>query len=193
MFLALVVAEALALLVSHLVPHFIIGMALLAGMYGFFMLFQGFMIVPSEMPNWLQWVNSIAFHTYSWRSFMYIEFNADDEFEGPFPTGQDVLIFYEIDDVSVGNDMVVLVCYAAIVHALSCLVLQLRYTIFRGKLDPLSDGFKLQPTASFPTVEKALPAGVDMPQALPVRANIPQPPQQYNKNFSDDDDDASEA
>jgi len=57
MFLALVVAEALALMVSHLVPHFIIGMALLAGMYGFFMLFQGFMIIPSAMPAWLEWVS----------------------------------------------------------------------------------------------------------------------------------------
>jgi ABC-type multidrug transport system permease subunit len=63
MFLALVVAEALAQLVSHVVPHFIIGMALLAGLYGFLMLFQGFMLVPSEFPNWLRWVYNVAFHT----------------------------------------------------------------------------------------------------------------------------------
>jgi ABC-type multidrug transport system permease subunit len=63
MFLALVVAEALAQLVSHVVPHFIIGMALLAGMFGFFMLFQGFMLVPSKFPNWLRWVYNVAFHT----------------------------------------------------------------------------------------------------------------------------------
>jgi hypothetical protein len=42
MFLSLTCAEALAMLVSHWVPHFVIGMALIAGMYGFFMLFMGF-------------------------------------------------------------------------------------------------------------------------------------------------------
>jgi len=60
MFLALYVAEALALLVSQVVPHFIIGIALLAGIYGFFMLFQGFMIIPSAMPGWLEWVSERA-------------------------------------------------------------------------------------------------------------------------------------
>jgi ABC-2 type transporter len=156
MFLALAVAEALALMVSHLVPHFIIGIALAAGLYGFFMLFQGFMIVPSAMPSWLEWVNSVAFHTYSWRSFMYIEFKGNSTmYEGPFPTGPDVLAFYEIADVSVGDDMVVLACYAAIVHCLSCIILQMRYNLFRGHLEPLSRGFSLQPVKAAATVEVA--------------------------------------
>lgn len=42
MFLSLNCAEALAMLISHFVPHFVIGMALIAGLYGFFMLFMGF-------------------------------------------------------------------------------------------------------------------------------------------------------
>lgn len=40
MFLALTTSEALAQLVSHVVPHFVIGMAMVAGLFGFFMLFQ---------------------------------------------------------------------------------------------------------------------------------------------------------
>ena len=48
MFLSLMVAEALAHIVSHCVPHFIIGIALLAGMFGFFMLYMGFMIVSNS-------------------------------------------------------------------------------------------------------------------------------------------------
>ena len=40
MFLALMTSEALAQLVSHVVPHFVIGMAMVAGLFGFFMLFQ---------------------------------------------------------------------------------------------------------------------------------------------------------
>ena len=181
MFLALAVAEALALMVSHLVPHFIIGIALAAGLYGFFMLFQGFMIVPSAMPSWLEWVNSVAFHTYSWRSFMYIEFKGNSTtFEGPFPTGLDVLTFYEIEDVSVGNDMVVLACYAIIVHCLSCIILQMRYKLFRGRLEPLSRGFTLQPAMAAATLKEMAPTQLEHTSPKMVL-------------FDEDEDDFSEA
>lgn len=105
MFLALTIAEALAQLVSHVVPHFVIGMALLAGLFGFFMLMQGFMLVPSDFPDWLRWTNSIAFHTYSWRSFMVTEFVGETFPNTPFPTGEDVLKLYEIEGVDRGNDV----------------------------------------------------------------------------------------
>jgi hypothetical protein len=144
MFLALVVAEALAQLVSHVVPHFIIGMALLSGVFGFFMLFQGFMLVPSEFPNWLRWVYNVAFHTYSWRTFMVTEFRGEKNFTGmegeysPFKTGEEVLDFYEIADVNRAHDMITLAGYALFIHCLSCLILHLRHTMFRGKIEPLS-------------------------------------------------------
>lgn len=105
MFLSLLTSEALAQLVSHAVPHFVIGMAMIAGLFGFFMLFQGFMLVPSDFPDWLRWTNKVAFHTYSWRSFMVTEF-ADEEFpDTPFPTGEDVLKFYEIEDTDREQDV----------------------------------------------------------------------------------------
>jgi ABC-type multidrug transport system ATPase subunit len=140
MFLALTVAEALAQLISHVVPHFIIGMALLAGMFGFFMLFQGFMLVPSEFPNWLGWVYYIAFHTYSWRTFMVTEFRDEKVFTGndDFKSGEDVLVFYEIEGVNRAHDMITLAGYALFIHCVSFLVLHLRYTMFRGKIEPLS-------------------------------------------------------
>ena len=133
MFLALCCAEALAHLVSHVVPHFIIGMAVLAGIYGMFMLLQGFMIVPSEFPSWLGWSYNIAFHTYSWRSFMYSEFSGDDvRFESAeFRTGFDVLRLYEIDDVNRTHDMIVLLCYSICVHLLSFIVLHVKYVMFK--------------------------------------------------------------
>jgi ABC-type multidrug transport system permease subunit len=121
MFLSLMTSEALAQLVSHVVPHFVIGMAMIAGLFGFFMLFQGFMIVPSAFPNWLRWTYNIAFHTYSWRSFMVTEFRGD-EFPGtPFPTGEDVLEFYEIENTNRGND----VSSALISYYLSLVILLL--------------------------------------------------------------------
>lgn len=105
MFLSLLVAEALAQLISHVVPHFVIGMAMIAGLYGFFMLFQGFMLVPSDFPGWLKWTNKIAFHTYSWRTFMKKEFEGEIYSTSQYPTGEDVLRTYEIEDVDPGNDV----------------------------------------------------------------------------------------
>lgn len=75
LFLALVIAENIAILFSLLVPHYIIGMALVAGSYGMFMLCQGYMIVKSKIPDYLIWGHYISFHTYSFKSFMHNEFN----------------------------------------------------------------------------------------------------------------------
>lgn len=134
MFLSLMTSEALAQMVSHAVPHFVIGMAMIAGLFGFFMLFQGFMLVPSDFPDWLRWTNSVAFHTYSWRSFMVTEF-ADEEFpDTPFPTGEDVLKFYEIEDTDREQDMYVLLCYCLILHLFSLVILQIRYSFFKGAI-----------------------------------------------------------
>mmetsp|Transcript_7975 Transcript_7975/g.12645 ORF Transcript_7975/g.12645 Transcript_7975/m.12645 type:complete len:231 (-) Transcript_7975:67-759(-) len=153
MFLALFVSEGLAQLVSHVVPHFVIGMALLAGLFGFFMLFMGFMLVPSDFPNWLRWTYYIGFHTYSWRSFMYGEFKGAvfDPLESgnPFPTGDEVLEFYDILDVHRGNDMVVLLFYGLIIHFMSFIVLHIRYTMFKGKIT-LPDG----PNKTPPTIRE---------------------------------------
>jgi ABC-type multidrug transport system permease subunit len=105
MFLSLLISEALAQLISHIVPHFVIGMAVLAGIFGCFMLLQGFMLVPSDFPNWLRWSYNIAFHTYAWRTFMVSEFRGET-FDGPeFLTGEAVLEVYEIEDVNRGNDV----------------------------------------------------------------------------------------
>merc|ERR1712113_137012 len=134
MFLSLMTSEALAQMVSHAVPHFVIGMAMIAGLFGFFMLFQGFMLVPSDFPDWLRWTNSVAFHTYSWRSFMVTEF-AEEEFpDTPFPTGEDVLKFYEIEDTDREQDMYVLLCYCLILHLFSLVILQIRYSFFKGAI-----------------------------------------------------------
>lgn len=129
MFLSLNCAEALAQLASHIVPHYIIGISLIAGVYGMFMLLQGFMLVPSEFPSWLEWLHYVPFHTYSWRSFMDNEFGGDNiTFDSQeFPTGQAVLEQYEIGNVNQTNDMIVLVGYSVFIHLLSFAVLHLKY------------------------------------------------------------------
>ena len=74
---------------------------------------------------------------------MYSEFSSIGELTGgSFATGNDVLVFYEIDDVDRGNDMIVLVGYCIFCHILACLVLYLRYTIFDGKVQAISGHFQ---------------------------------------------------
>jgi len=160
MFLSLVVAEALAQLVSHVVPHFVIGMAGIAGLYGFFMLMQGFMLVPSDFPNWLRWTYNVAFHTYAWRTFMVNEFRGQTyEHGGPYQTGEQVLEAYEIEDVNKGQDMVVLVCYGLILHLLSFAVLQVKYKFLKIQLEPLE--------APVPTRSKTSSTGAKSPSPSP--------------------------
>ena len=123
MFLSLVCAEALAQLVSHVVPHFVIGMAMVAGMYGFFMLYQGFMLIPSDFPSWLRWTYNVGFHTYAWRTFMYSEFHDLGDLDSQaFPTGRDVLVAYEIENVNRGNDVSLLVVVCVVSQSQSCIV-----------------------------------------------------------------------
>lgn len=92
------------------------------------------MLVPSDFPDRLRWTYDIAFHTYSWRSFMVTEFRGLEFTDGPFRTGEDVLAFFEIENTNRGNDMIVLACYAAILHLLSFVVLHIRHTFVKGKI-----------------------------------------------------------
>jgi ABC-type multidrug transport system permease subunit len=63
-------AEAFMSLIAACVPHFIIGIALAAGFFGFFMLCQGFFIVKDDIPDYLIWGYYIAPHTYIFQLFM---------------------------------------------------------------------------------------------------------------------------
>ena len=103
------------------------------------MLFQGFMLVPSEFPDWLEWVYYIAFHTYAWRTFMVNEFRNTPELTGSnFKSGEDVLVFYEIEDVNRSNDMIVLAGYCIFLHMLACIVLLVRYHL-HGTITPITE------------------------------------------------------
>ena len=87
--------------------------------------------MPSEFPKWLRWTYNIAFHTYTWRSFMYHEFS-DKKYnnpENPFKTGREVLEIYEIEDVNIGDDMMVLAFYAIFIHIVSFITLCVKYRI----------------------------------------------------------------
>jgi len=52
LFISLMVAEGFMCVMAVIVPHYIIGIALAAGVFGFFMLCQGFFVVQSDIPPW---------------------------------------------------------------------------------------------------------------------------------------------
>jgi len=114
LFLSLWCSEALMMLISVLVPFYIIGMALGAGVYGMFMLTEGFLVLKSNLPVYWIWSYYIGFHTYSFRVFMFNEFDGldieCDQSVCAYKSGEDVLDVYDMEDVNIGADLLVLFC-----------------------------------------------------------------------------------
>ena len=101
--------------IASTMPHFIIGIALAAGIFGFFMLCEGFFIVKSEIPSWFVWGYHVAFHTYSFRVFLFNEFNEIKNLTSPlFTSGEDVLRYYSAEDVDVLSDIFILLSYLCV-------------------------------------------------------------------------------
>jgi len=126
--LSLIIAESLAMLVSLLVPHYIIGMALIAGLYGVFMLCQGFLIVKSDIPGYFIWIYYIAFHTYSFEAFMHNEFSDISSFDSPlFASGEEVLEYYSMQNVKIWKDVVILICYGIILELFTAIVMAIMF------------------------------------------------------------------
>jgi hypothetical protein len=127
-----------------LVPHYVIGMAMVAGLYGFFMLVQGFMKTFDKMPTGLQWTYFLAVHSYSFRTFMHNEFDEFDELDSiEFPTGHHVLEFYNISGVVPADDLGYLVCYFCIVFLMTMAAMLIKY---RSKVPKLTQGSSVGPT-----------------------------------------------
>merc|ERR1712226_1445600 len=104
---SLVAAEGFMCLIGSVVPHYIIGIALGAGVYGFFMLCEGAFKVKNDIPSYFIWVHHIGFHTYSYRVFMYNEFRDIGTFDpgAPFASGKELLDFYSFGSVDIGRDL----------------------------------------------------------------------------------------
>mmetsp|Transcript_11779 Transcript_11779/g.27031 ORF Transcript_11779/g.27031 Transcript_11779/m.27031 type:complete len:682 (+) Transcript_11779:59-2104(+) len=120
--LSLYCAESVVLLLSAIVPIYIIAMALGAGVYGMFMLGEGGLILPGNIPDWWIWNYHIAFHTYAFESLMWTEFDGNTfecnpngsriEQACPFPNGETVLRFFDMNDVDWRRDMAIIAAMA---------------------------------------------------------------------------------
>jgi energy-coupling factor transporter ATP-binding protein EcfA2 len=128
LFLSLVVAESLMCLISALIPYYIIGIAFGAGIFGMFMLVEGFMKI--NIPLYFKWLQIMAFHTYSFRTFMFNEFSSIEKFDSrTFPNGKSVLEYYKMDQCDVASDMLVLVLNVVVFQLLFYYVLVRKISI----------------------------------------------------------------
>uniref|UniRef100_K3WC74 ABC-2 type transporter transmembrane domain-containing protein n=1 Tax=Globisporangium ultimum (strain ATCC 200006 / CBS 805.95 / DAOM BR144) TaxID=431595 RepID=K3WC74_GLOUD len=94
--------------VGAAVPHGIIGLAIGASIFGFFMLCEGFMVPKRSIPDYWIWGHYLAFHTYAFQTFMHKKFMPDDE-NSPVPA---ILTRMGLTDVQPDRNMGILVGYA---------------------------------------------------------------------------------
>ncbi|KAF0684679.1 Aste57867_23356 [Aphanomyces stellatus] len=118
LFLSLVVAESLMHVLGATAPHYIIGIALGAGVFGMFMLVEGFMVPYKSIPAGWRWVHYIAFHSYSFKAFMYKQFQPSGT-----PASLAILKRFNIEDVDVDAYMGVLAGYAILLQAVFAFIL----------------------------------------------------------------------
>jgi len=111
LFLSLVVAESLMHVIGSAVPHYIIGIAIGAGIFGMFMLCEGFMVPHDVIPDYWVWAYYMAFHTYSFESFVYKHFKNESS-----PNAVQVLTRLGMLDVKVDRDMIILALYALLLQ-----------------------------------------------------------------------------
>eukprot|EP00727_Mastigamoeba_balamuthi_P013719 m51a1_g8970 hypothetical protein (562) ;mRNA; r:18665-20350 len=71
---ALVNSEGIVTAISAIVPNFIVGIAVGAGLFGMFMLVCGFFLRADNIPGWWIWMHYIVFHKYAFEGFMANEF-----------------------------------------------------------------------------------------------------------------------
>ncbi|KAI9914491.1 hypothetical protein PsorP6_007143 [Peronosclerospora sorghi] len=126
--LSLIAAESLMHLLGAAVPHYIMGIALGAGLFGMFMLCEGFMVPYDDMPVYWRWGYYIAFHTYSFESFMYEHFSAINT-----PEARALLRSYGMDHVNVWRNMIILAAYSVMLQILVIGVLMLRFNRHRRR------------------------------------------------------------
>ncbi|KAL3657564.1 hypothetical protein V7S43_017531 [Phytophthora oleae] len=108
LFLSLVVSESMMHVIGAAVPHYIIGIALGAGVFGMFMLCEGFMVPRDSIPDYWIWGYYLAFHSYSFESFVFKQFENETSEQA-----QAILTKYGMENVDVTQDMLYLVAYIA--------------------------------------------------------------------------------
>ncbi|GMF11085.1 unnamed protein product [Phytophthora lilii] len=106
-FLSLVVAESLMHLVAACVSHFIIGMAIGAAVFGWFILCMGLFVPRPAIPGYWIWGHYLGFLSYGFEALMYNQFHADDS-----PEAQLILSRFGMEDADLGRDLAIVAANA---------------------------------------------------------------------------------
>ncbi|RLN57973.1 hypothetical protein BBP00_00007251 [Phytophthora kernoviae] len=117
-FLSLVVAESLMHLIAACVPHFIIGMALGAAIFGWFILSMGLFVPRPAIPNYWIWAYYLGFMSYGFEALMHNQFHNESSIEG-----QAILSRFGFEDVDLGRDLAILAANAVAFEMIFALIL----------------------------------------------------------------------
>mmetsp|Transcript_27728 Transcript_27728/g.73197 ORF Transcript_27728/g.73197 Transcript_27728/m.73197 type:complete len:607 (-) Transcript_27728:222-2042(-) len=124
LFLSLIVSEALMHAIGAAQPHYVIGMAFGAGLFGWFMLCEGFMVPREDIPGGWIWAHYLAFHSYSFAWFVHNQFSGDDG--GPF--AQDILDLYGLNSVDPVRNALIICAFALLFQICYYFVLYVFHT-----------------------------------------------------------------
>ncbi|RLN49689.1 hypothetical protein BBJ29_009007, partial [Phytophthora kernoviae] len=116
-FLSLIVAENLMHLISACIPQFIIGMALGAAIYGWFILCMGLFVRGAAIPRYWVWAHYLGFLSYSFEAVIYNQFREDES-----PEAKAVLSKFDMEDVDLNRDFAVLATNAIVFELLFTIV-----------------------------------------------------------------------
>lgn len=118
LFLSLMVAESMMHVIGALVPHFMIGITLGAGIFGMFMLCEGFMVPRDVIPGYWIWAHYLAFHSYSFETFVYMHFRHVHSI-----AAKEILGRFGFEDANVTQNMGILVLFVVILETIYTLIL----------------------------------------------------------------------
>ncbi len=128
LYLTLVVAESFMSLIAILVPVSILGLAVGAAIFGLFMMSEGFIVPRDKIPWFWIWLYHIAFHTYSFKCFVYGEFHdisrSSEDVSSTATAGFLVLERLNMLDVDVPLSLSVLLLYALALQVLLTVILK---------------------------------------------------------------------
>ncbi|ETO59497.1 hypothetical protein F444_22170 [Phytophthora nicotianae P1976] len=117
-FLSLVVAESLMHLVAACVSHFIIGMAIGAALFGWFILCMGLFVPRPAIPDYWIWGHYLGFLSYGFEALMHNQFHNDDSPEALF-----ILTRFGMEDADLGRDLAIVAANAVAFEILFAFVL----------------------------------------------------------------------
>ncbi|CAN6681605.1 unnamed protein product [Malus baccata var. baccata] len=129
--LILYTANSVVVCFSALVPNFIVGNSVIAGVMGSFFLFSGYFISKHEIPGYWIFMHYISLFKYPFEGFLINEFSGSDKcleyfFGRCMVTGEEVLRDEGYGEESRWRNVAVMVCFVLFYRFISYVILRCR-------------------------------------------------------------------